>query len=254
MLNNLIFSRDKSIFKIEDSLKLAFEKSGVHSRRQILTLVPSSISEDEIHTLRGKLYEAGIHEEIFLPLNVAISPTEGTHLVISSTSDLCDITVIKDQEIIAGGTVTSIERELGRALTQYLREELQLDATPEAIRAARQELTSFFPNDARKYFLGAVDLSTHNYQDESLDARDFFSHALPIYEKLISAIKKILSDVATTDKAEMKLNPIILYGSLFQSPGVIEFFHNELRSGVRILTVNDLAQCLVDVMPNHEIF
>jgi len=230
------------------NLKEIFTKQKILARRKLLCLVPSTLHEEQIHTLRHQLFIAGIHQEEILPLNIALAPRTGVHLVISSNQDLCDITVVKNGDIIAGGSVQSIERELDGELSRFLRENLSMDAMPEAITDARSELTTFFSNDGRKFFLSGVNLNSHTHQNVTIDGRDFYSFAQPSFKKLVKAIKLILKDLDPSNLADLKPNPILVFGDLFNAPGVLEFFHNELQSFVKILTIHDIAERFSDVM------
>ena len=252
----VLFHRENGVVfsgKGDTSLREVFGKYGVHGTRQILNLIPSSLTEDEVHAVRYQLFKAGIHQEVLLPLNIALAPNEGVVLVISSGPDLCDISVVKNGEIIAGGSIASLERELANELGLFLRDTLNLDVSPEEVKEARDELVTFFERDARKVFLSGVNLNSQSYQDITLDSRDFYPMAQPIYKKLMTAVKKILSQVGVKDMAALKEFPFILFGKVFNAPGVIEFFYKELERNVVIVSTQDLADRLVDVMDSQKI-
>lgn len=199
-------------------LRAAFQQSGVLGDRKILSLIPSSMCEEEIHAHRNMLFRAGIHQEALLPLNIALSNPETPSLVVSSTSDLCDISIVENNEIIAGGTIDSLQRNLATAL------ETLVEAPPELLTEARDELVSFFPTDARKFFLSP---------NSTLDSRDFYPLAAPIFERLVQTIKRI----DTTANS----SPIILWGKPFDAPGVAEFFMSKLGRRVQFLSCKCVA-------------
>ena len=233
--DNVIVNKTYAIAMLKEFVKKIKEP---FESMSVVLLHSVGLSKNEKNELVNLLYNVNFKDVLSVPscmtslLQMDTDVMSCNSSMVVNLSNITDIAVVNNGEVINGCTVDLGANMLDIAIKQYVADNYNSDITLLTATKIRKEIATLLANDVSRYSLVANDINGYGSTNVIIESQEIRGILTELFGRICGTIQGVLSLCTAQVVEEVKRKGIYLCGELCEITGIERFMKSKLNIAV----------------------